>query len=103
MHRPNLKSLEAPQNLNDAEQEVIAQGDIAIALVNSPAWKMVLDWLEAREDKALGAMRMNKSSDPLLALSLQRVWQERRETLNGIQEHVFSLIEMRRALDNKEE
>lgn len=101
-YKPTLTSLAEQTLQSDEEKKVVEQGDLALAFIAGPAWTLTLDWLEAREDKALNAMRTCKSSDPAVVNGLMRAWQQHRATLNEFQEYVHGLIADRNALVNQE-
>lgn len=101
---PNLKAENlTAKALTEEDAGVIADGDVAEAFLASPYWKLTLDWLEQREDLALNAMRLSRSSDSAVALTLQKMWQERRAVLNEFQEYVNGKVLAKRALIEAQE
>lgn len=67
-------------------------------LRDSPGWKRVQEFMEAHCDRALAAMRENKSSDPRVADALQRIWRERENFMHAIHANIAEAIENRKSM-----
>lgn len=85
-------------SITDEQKRTLALGDVADALRESPAWRLILDWGEQRCNQRLVTMRKARNADGAMKLALQDRWDADEQFLQDLQVFVGGLIADRDAL-----
>lgn len=89
-------------SLTREEQELQLKAGAYAALVKSPAWKHLLDFLAGLADEPLARLRQSSSTDPSVIFQLTLRWRERENILNAVQDEVLGKIEEWRELQQQQ-
>ena len=87
---PSLK----PQTEDD-EGQILREGDVFHALVQSEAWPLLLNFLESLSDESLGKLKRMRRWNPWACQTAIIRFQEREEVLEKLQLHVLGAISLR--------
>src|SRR4029077_13430299 len=73
--------MRAPEQLQFSpdEQELLKLAEESSSFIQHPLWRKVEIFLQANVEEALEQMRGNRSTDPRVALHLERIWKEREQ------------------------
>lgn len=98
----NPKS-QKPTPSSEEDNQVLLRGEAFEHMVQTVAWREILDFLEQLDEEAVAQVIGNKSSDPQVAQVFQLRLQERRYALEGLQHFVLGSIEQRKAILKQQE
>jgi hypothetical protein len=83
-------------SLHQEEKDLLDKSSAYEQLVASPAWKLLLDFFEARCNASLARLRGSASSDAHVNESLRLAWKRDEAVLADLQAEVLGTIARRR-------